>query len=487
MAEREKFGSRLGFILVSAGCAVGLGNVWKFPYMCGQYGGAAFILIYLAFLVILGMPIMICEFSVGRGSQLSVASSFRKLEKKGTQFHTFGYFGMVGNYMLMMFYTSVAGWLIYYMVREIRGDFAGVTPDQVAAGFNGMLADPVTMTGYMVLSVLLAFGICSIGLQKGVERITKVMMICLLAIMIVLVIRVSTLEGAAEGIRFYLVPDFKAMMDIGIGNVVFGAMSQAFFTLSIGIGSMAIFGSYLDKSRSLAGEAISITALDTLVAVLAGFIVIPACFAFNVPQSAGPSLIFITLPNIFEKMAGGRIWGAFFFLFLSFAALTTVVAVFENILSFAMDLWGWTRKKAVIFNIAAVILLSMPCVLGYSLWSGVQPFGEGSTIMDLEDFIVSNNLLPLGSMVYLMFCTTRHGWGWENFITEANSGHGLKMPKAPIIRTYLSYGLPAITVLIYIKGYWDKFGASSWLIVGAAFLFFIFFVSLYRNKEYKEI
>lgn len=495
MAEREKFGSRLGFILVSAGCAVGLGNVWKFPYMCGQYGGAAFILIYLVFLVILGLPIMICEFSVGRGSQKSVASSFKTLEPKGAAYHTYGYFGMVGNYLLMMFYTSVAGWLIYYMVRMLRGDFNGATTDQVAEGFNGMLGSPGTMTIYMIIAVLLAFGICSMGLKNGVEKITKVMMICLLAIMIVLVVRVVTLPGAGEGVRFYLVPDFKAMMDIGLGTVIFGAMSQAFFTLSIGMGSMAIFGSYLDKSRSLGGEAISIVCLDTLVAILAGFIVIPACFAFDVPQSAGPPLIFITLPNIFQKMAGGTVWGAFFFLFLSFAALSTVVAVFENILSFAMDLWGWTRKKAVAVNIFLVIALSLPCVLGYNALAGITPLGAGSTIMDLEDFIVSNNILPLGSMVYLMFCTYRYGWGWNSFLKEANSGSGMQIPNNAGLRFYMSYILPLIVVFIYIKGYWDKFGpaqwgqgtisatlGSVWLLIGVAFLLFISYVSFYKKR-----
>ena len=319
-------------------------------------------------------------------------------------------------------------------------------------------------------------------MQKGVERITKVMMICLLAIMIVLVIRVATLPGASEGVSFYLVPNFKAMADIGIGNVVFGAMSQAFFTLSIGIGSMAIFGSYLDKTHSLAGEAISITALDTLVAVLAGFIVIPACFAFGVEPGAGPPLIFITLPNIFEQMAGGQIWGAFFFLFLSFAALTTVVAVFENILSFAMDLWDWPRKKAVAVNIVAIIILSLPCVLGFNALSGIMPFGEGSNIMDLEDFIVSNNLLPLGSMVYLLFCASRYGWGWDNFMEEVNAGNGMKLPNTPFMKLYMCWILPAIIVIIYVKGYWDKFGASPWLLVCVALLAFIGYVIFYRKK-----
>jgi len=482
MAEREKFGSRLGFILVSAGCAVGLGNVWKFPYMAGQYGGAAFILIYLIFLIILGLPIMVCEFSVGRASQKSVASSFRVLEPKGSKFHNFGYFGMIGNYVLMMFYTMVGGWMLYYCYRMMSGEFVGASPQKVADGFANMLGSPGTMTLWMVIAVLLAFAICSVGLKNGVERITKIMMICLLAIMIVLVVRVLTLEGAGEGIKFYLVPDFAKMVDNGIGNVVFGALSQAFFTLSIGIGSMAIFGSYLDKSRSLMGEATSITLLDTFVAIMAGLIVIPACFAFNVEPDSGPGLVFITLPNIFEKMVGGRVWGAFFFLFLSFAALSTIIAVFENIISFAIDLWGWERKKAVLVNIVAIIILSMPCVLGFSTLSTIQPLGAGTNIMDLEDFIVSSNLLPLGSMVYLIFCTSRYGWGWDNFTKEANSGEGIRFPN--FIRGYMTYVLPILVVGIYLKGYWDKFHSAGWMIVGFAFLAYIGFVSFGgRNKK----
>lgn len=479
--EREKFGSRLGFILVSAGCAVGLGNVWKFPYMTGNYGGAAFIVIYLLFLVILGLPIMICEFSVGRASQKSVASSFRELEPKGTRWHNYGYFGILGNYLLMMFYTMVGGWMLYYFYRMLTGEFAGVTTKAVEDGFNHMVKSVPTMTGWMVLAVLLSFGICLLGLEKGVERITKIMMICLLSVMIVLVVRVSTLEGAAEGIKFYLIPDFKKMTDIGIGNVIFGAMSQAFFTLSIGVGSMAIFGSYLDKSRSLAGEAISITILDTFVALMAGLIVIPACFAFGLEPGAGPSLVFITLPNVFNQMPAGNIWGAFFFLFLSFAALSTIIAVFENILSFAMDLWGWSRKKAVAVNIAAIILLSMPCVLGFNVLSGIEPLGAGSNIMDLEDFLVSNNLLPLGSMVYLLFCTYRYGWGWNGFIKEANAGTGVKLPN--IMRNYMTFVLPAIVVVIYLKGYWDKFHSWLWMAVAFAFLVFISFCCFSKAKK----
>ena len=476
MQEREKFGSRLGFILVSAGCAVGLGNVWKFPYMCGRYGGAAFILIYLVFLAILGFPIMVCEFSVGRGSQKSCAASFKKLEPEGSRWHHFSYFAIAGNYLLMMFYTMVAGWMLYYCFCSLKGDFTGsaMTTEDVAAKFQEMTGSAGTLTLWMILVVVISFGICSLGVQKGVEKITKVMMACLFVLILVLAVHSVMLPNAGEGIRFYLVPDFKAMVDEGIGNVVFGAMSQSFFTLSVGIGSMAIFGSYLDKSRSLTGETLSISCLDTFVALMAGLIIIPACFSYGIQPDAGPPLIFITLPNIFNQMAGGRIWGTFFFLFLSFAALSTVVAVFENIISFAIDLWGWERKKAVLFNIAALIVLSMPCVLGFNVLSGIQPLGPGTGIMDLEDFLVSNNLLPLGSLVYLMFCTTRYGWGWKNFIEEANAGQGMKFPV--MIKGYMTFILPFIVVAIYLKGYWDMFYKQGlkylipWLIVAVTFL-----------------
>lgn len=476
MEKREKFGSRLGFILVSAGCAVGLGNVWKFPYMCGQYGGAAFILIYLVFLAILGFPIMVCEFSVGRGSQKSCATSFRVLEPEGTRWHHFGYFGMAGNYLLMMFYTTVAGWMMYYCYRCLSGEFTDtlLSSKAVAAKYNEMTGFAATMIPWTILAILLAFGICSLGVQKGVEKITKVMMMCLLVLIAVLAVHSLTLPGAMEGVKFYLLPDFQNMVEKGIGNVVFGAMSQAFFTLSIGVGSMAIFGSYLDKSRSLTGETLNITLLDTFVALMAGLIIIPACFSFGIEPEAGPPLIFITLPNIFNQMAGGRIWGTLFFLFLSFAALSTVIAVFENIISFAIDLWGWERKKAVAVNIVAIILLSLPCILGFNVLSGIHPLGPESNIMDLEDFLVSNNLLPLGCLVYLAFCTTRNGWGWENFIREANSGKGMGFPGK--LKWYMTFVLPFIVVVIYLKGYYDMFYGKGmtyfipWMIVAAAFL-----------------
>lgn len=481
--EREKFGSRLGFILVSAGCAVGLGNVWKFPYMCGQYGGAAFILIYLIFLAILGYPIIICEFSVGRGSQKSCATSFHTLQPDGTRWSKFCYFGIAGNYLLMMFYTTVAGWMLYYVVRSASGEFSdpSLTPADIGEKFNTMLTSPGILVLFMILTTILAFGICSLGMEKGVEKITKVMMLCLLALIVVLAVRSVILPGAGKGVKFYLLPDFADMQQKGIGNVIFGAMSQAFFTLSIGIGSMAIFGSYLDKSRSLSGEALNITILDTFVALLAGLIIIPACFAFGIEPGSGPSLIFITLPNIFNQMPGGRIWGSLFFLFLSFAALSTVIAVFENIVSFGIDLWGWSRKKAVGINIIVVIVLSLPCALGFNLLSGLQPLGPGSTIMDLEDFLVSSNLLPLGSLVYLKFCTSRNGWGWDNFIAEANSGEGLRFPVK--VRWYMTYILPLIVIVIYLKGYYDQFSPLGlkylipWMCIAVLFLTFIFWLS----------
>lgn len=496
MKEREKFGSRLGFILVSAGCAIGIGNVWKFPYMAGKYGGAAFILIYLVFLVLMGWPIMISEFAVGRGSQKSCATSFQILEPKGTRWHHYGWLGMAGNYLLMMFYTMVAGWMMYYCYRCLKGEFTSEIMDsaQVAEKFNEMLSSAGTMTFWAVAAILLSFGICALGVQKGVERVTKVMMSALLVLIVVLAFHSVRLPGAEEGLKFYLIPDFNKMKENGIGNVVFGAMSQSFFTLSLGIGAMAIFGSYLDKDRSLTGEAMSIGILDTFVALTAGLIVIPACFAYGIEPDAGPSLIFITLPKIFNQMAGGRIWGALFFLFLSFAALSTVIAVFENIISFAIDLFGVSRTKAVVVNIILIILLSLPAILGFNVLSGIQPLGAGTGIMDLEDFLVSNNLLPLGSLVYLMFCTKKNGWGWNNFMKEANAGKGMKYPLA--VRGYVTYVLPLMVIVIYLKGYWDMFAPKAaaennpmllwgWMAVAVLFLVLIGWIVFGKEKKSK--
>ena len=407
--QREKFSSRLGFLLISAGCAIGLGNVWRFPYITGQYGGAAFVLIYLFFLLILGLPIMVMEFSVGRASQKSAARSFDVLEPKGTKWHLHKYTAMAGNYLLMMFYTTVCGWMVIYFFKMAGGEFAGKNPEQVGEVFNSMLANPLLLCVGMVAVVLIGFGICALGLQNGVEKITKLMMSGLFVVILILVVRSVTLPGAGEGLRFYLMPDFGKIVDEGLSRVVFAAMGQAFFTLSIGIGSMAIFGSYIGKDRSLTGESINVTLLDTFIALMAGLVIFPACSAFGVPQAQGPGLVFVTLPNVFNEMPAGRFFGALFFIFMSFAALSTVIAVFENLVSFGMDLWGWSRRKAVLVNILLVTLLSLPCALGFNVWSGVQPLGAGSTIQDLEDFIVSNNLLPLGSLVYLTFCTSKHG------------------------------------------------------------------------------
>ena len=455
MNNRERFSSRLGFILISAGCAVGLGNVWRFPYITGQYGGAAFVLVYLIFLVLLGLPIMVMEFSVGRASQKSAARSFHVLEPAGTKWHLQGYACMAGNYLLMMFYTTVGGWMAAYIFKTLTVEFKGLDSDGVAAVFNDMLARPGYMTFWMVLVVLLSFFICSLGLQKGVERITKAMMSCLFLILLILCIRSVTLPGASEGLRFYLIPDFTRFTENGVGNTIFAAMGQAFFTLSLGIGAMAIFGSYIGKDHTLTGETINICLLDTLVAFLAGLIIFPSCFAFGVDPGQGPGLVFITLPNIFNQMVGGRIFGVLFFVFMTFAAQSTIIAVFENIISFSMDLFGTSRKKTVLINGIAIILLSLPCVFGFNIWSGFQPMGAGSTIQDLEDFIVSNNLLPLGSMVYLLFCTSRYGWGWKNFLAEADTGKGVKFPAWA--RVYVSYILPLIVLFIFIMGYYQKF------------------------------
>ena len=453
--KREKFGTRLGFILISAGCAIGLGNVWRFPYITGQYGGAAFVLIYLACLVLLGLPIMIMEFSVGRASQASIALAFDRLEPKGTKWHWYKFFGIAGNYLLMMFYTTIGGWLLLYIFKMGAGGFEGMDTAQIETEFGELMGEPVLMTVLMIIVVVLCFGVCRLGLQKGVEGITKVMMVLLFIMLIILAVRSILLPGAGEGLRFYLLPDFGKMKEAGIMEVISAAMGQSFFTLSLGIGAMAIFGSYIDKKRTLPGEAIYITILDTCVAFTSGLIIFPASFAFGVNPDSGPNLIFITLPNIFNSMAGGRIWGAVFFICMFFAAASTIIAVFENIIAFAMDLTGCSRGKAVAVNLVAIIVLSMPCVLGYNLLSGFEPFGPGSAILDLEDFIVSNNLLPLGSLIYVLFCTSRYGWGWNNFLKEANTGEGPKFPKA--VRIYVTYIVPLIVLFLFLQGYWSKF------------------------------
>ena len=412
-------------------------------------------LIYLLFLVILGLPIMVMEFSVGRSSRCSAALSFDRLEPKGTKWHWYKFGAMAGNYLLMMFYTTIGGWMVAYLIKMATGQFEGLDTEGVSMAFSDMLGHPLPMAAFMILVVIACFLICAKGLQKGVEKITKVMMLLLLGLLVVLAIRSVTLPGASTGLKFYLMPNFSNLVEYGLGEAIFAAMGQAFFTLSLGIGAMAIFGSYLDRNRSLTGEAVYVTALDTSVALLAGLVIFPTCFAYGIDPGEGPSLIFITLPNVFNSMEGGRLWGTLFFLFMIFAAISTIIAVFENIICFAMDLTGCSRRKAVICNAVAIILLSLPCVLGYNLWSGFAPLGEGTTVLDLEDFIVSNNLLPLGSLVYLLFCTSRYGWGWKDFVAEADAGQGLKFPKWA--RFYVTFLLPLIVLYIFVQGYISKF------------------------------
>ena len=460
--EREKFSSRLGFILISAGCAIGLGNVWRFPYIVGQYGGAAFVLVYLFFLVIMGLPIMVMEFSVGRASQKSILCSFQVLEPKGTKWHWYGWFGLAGNYLLMMFYTTIAGWLILYFLKMLKGDFVGLDTAGVAAEFGAVTADPVLQTVFMALVVVLGMLVCARGLKNGVEKINKAMMVCLLALLVVLAVRAVTLPGAAAGLEFYLKPNFQNLMfdadgNFRLGEAVYAAMGQAFFTLSLGIGAMAIFGSYIGRERSLMGEVINITILDTFVAFVSGLIIFPSAFAYGVQPDSGPNLIFVTLPNIFNEMPGGRLWGALFFVFMSFAAMSTVTAVFENILSCWMDKWNMPRRKAVWANLILIFVLSLPCLLGFNVLSGFQPFGTGTGVLDLEDFIVSQNLLPLGSLLYLLFCVAskKYAWGYENFLKEADQGKGIRFPAG--LRLYFTYLLPLIVLVIFVMGYQEKF------------------------------
>ena len=453
--ERETLKSRLGFILLSAGCAIGIGNVWKFPYIAGQGGGGAFVLFYLIFLVILGLPIMTMEFAVGRASRKSPVRAYQALEKPGQKWHIHGYFTLIGCYLLMMFYTTVAGWMLHYFYMTAVGKLAGLNAEQVAGKFTEMLASPATMTFWMVFVVVVSILVCAKGLQSGLERVTKGMMIALLLIMVVLAVNSLFMPGAKEGLSFFLVPDFARMQEVGVVNTLVSAMNQAFFTLSLGIGAMSIFGSYIGKEHSLLGESVRIVVLDTFVAITAGLIIFPACFTYHVDQTSGPRLIFITLPNIFANMSMGRLWGSLFFLFMAFAAMSTVLAVFENIICCGMELTGCSRKKSSLVNLVLIILLSMPCVLGYNLWAwdGFAVFG--GAVLDVEDFLVSNLFLPLGSLVYLLFCVTRYGWGWQNYKKEVNTGKGLKVQDW--MRGYLTYVLPLIVVFIFAFGLYDKF------------------------------
>ncbi len=452
---RETFASRLGFIFLSAGCAIGLGNVWRFPFITGQYGGAAFVLLYIIFLLIFAMPIMVMEFAVGRASQQSVSRSFAVLCPEHKVWSIWGYAGWFGNIVLMMFYTTVTGWMLAYTYYSAAGNLSGIDSEAVGKVFGSLLENPGELVFWMGFAVVIGTAVCLGGLQRGVERITKIMMGGLLVIMIALAIRSVTLEGAEKGLEFYLKPDFSKLFSSGLTTTLYAALGQAFFTLSIGIGSMAIFGSYISKERSLFGESLLVTGLDTFVALTAGLIIFPACFAYGINPGAGPGLIFVTLPNMFNYMPNGRLWGALFFLFMSFAALSTVIAVFENIVACFMDRLGWNRATSVIAMCVCVFVLSIPCALGFNVWSGFQPLGPGSGVLDLEDFIVSNNLLPFGSIVYLLFCVTRYGWGWDKFVAEADLGKGLKFPKA--LRFYFTYIVPVIMLLILIVGYYQTF------------------------------
>ena len=455
MKQRETFGSRLGFILISAGCAIGLGNVWRFPYITGKYGGAAFILLYLIFLIGFGLPVMTMEFAVGRASRRSISRSYHELEPKGTKWHWFSPFGVAGNVILMMFYTTIAGWMFIYFVKFVKGDFVGATPEQVGAAFDGLTADPVLMTVAMGVTVLIGFGVCSLGVQSGVEAVNKRMMAMLIVLMGVLAVRADTLPGAQEGMRYFLVPDFSKIVENGVWNVMYQAMSQAFFTLSVGMGGMAIFGSYIGRERSLLGESVHVAALDTFVALCSGLIVIPSCFAFGVDPASGPPLIFITLPSVFEQMSGGRLWGSLFFLFMIFAAMSTVIGVMENIISCVTDAFpNLSRKKTCLYGTIGLFVLSLPAVLGHNVWSWVQIPGIGG-ILDIEDFIVSNNILPLGSAICVLFCCMKNGWTWKNFMAESNTGKGLKFPNWA--RWYCTVVLPLAVVVILVMGYVTKF------------------------------
>lgn len=454
--SRETFASRLGFIFLSAGCAIGLGNVWRFPFITGQYGGAAFVLVYILFLLFLAMPIMVMEFAVGRASQQSMSRSFAVLCPKHKIWSLWGYLGWAGNYVLMMFYTVVTGWMLSYTYYSFSGKLEGLNAEAVGNFFGGMLANPYELTFWMAVVIIFGALVCWAGLQSGVESITKTMMCGLLLLMVVLAVRSVTLDGAEKGLEFYLKPDFSKLVSEGLGTTLYAALGQAFFTLSLGIGSMAIFGSYISRERTLFGESLIITGLDTFVALMAGLIIFPACFAYGINPGAGPGLIFVTLPNMFNQMPNGRIWGAIFFLFMSFAAMSTIIAVFENIVACFMDRFNWGRHRAVSVMFVTLMLLSIPCALGFNVWSDFQPLGPGSGVLDLEDFIVSNNLLPIGALVYLTFCVTRYGWGWDNFIAEADTGKGAKFPQA--MRFYFTYIVPVIILVILGVGYYQTFG-----------------------------
>ena len=448
--KRESFKSRLGFLLVSAGCAIGIGNVWRFPYVVGENGGGIFVLFYLLFLVAMGLPVLTMELAVGRGSRKSAVLAYKELEKPKSKWHIHGWFAILGCYVLMMYYTTVSGWMVSYFYKFVTGEFkAGMDVDATGSVFSDLLADPKQMGFWMILTVIVGFIVCSRGLQNGLERISKIMMTALLVLIVVLAVHSITLSGAGEGLRFYLIPNLSTVEKVGIGNVISAAMNQAFFTLSLGVAAMEIFGSYMGKDHALAGEGVRICALDTFVAVMSGLIIFPACFSYGVEVTSGPKLIFVTLPNVFVNMAGGRIWGSLFFLFMTFASFSTVIAVFENIMSFAMDMFGWSRNKTAIINCIIILIASIPCVLGYNVWSDLHLIG-GRDVLDSEDFLVSNLLLPLGSLIYLLFCVTKWGWGFDNYIEEVNTGSGLKMSRK--LKPYFQFVLPVLILIILIQG-----------------------------------
>ena len=448
--KRESFKSRIGFLLVSAGCAIGIGNVWRFPYVTGENGGGLFVLLYLLFLIIMGLPVLTMELAVGRASRKSAVLGYKELEKKGSKWHIHGWIAILGCYVLMMYYTTVSGWMVSYFFKFLKGDFTkGMSTEDTKAAFGNLLSDPKQMTFWMVLTVVLGFFVCSRGLQNGLEKISKFMMSALLILIVVLAIHSITLSGAAEGVRFYLVPNMKSVSNVGLKNIITAAMNQSFFTLSLGVAAMEIFGSYMSKDFTLAGEGIKICGLDTFVAIMSGLIIFPACFSYGVEVDAGPSLIFVTLPNVFVNMAGGRVWGCLFFLFMTFASFSTVIAVFENIMSFCMDMFGWSRNKAAAVNGIIILVASMPCVLGYNIWKNLHLIG-GRDVLDSEDFIVSNLLLPIGSLVYLMFCVTKWGWGFDKYIDEVNTGKGIKICKK--LKLYFQFILPILIIFILIQG-----------------------------------
>ncbi len=488
--KRATFNSRLGFILVSAGCAIGLGNVWKFPYICSQYGGGAFLLIYLLCLLFLGLPILVCEFSVGRKSRRSIAKAYEELEPSGTKWHVTKYMSIAGNYLLMMFYTMVTGWMLYYVGKYASGSIMKTSSEELPQIFDNMLTSPLIMIFFTAIVIVLGMIVCAFSLQKGIEKVTKYIMSLLIVLMVVLAVNSLLLSGSGEGVSFYLKPDFDRLMEQGIGNVTFAAMTQAFFTISVGSGSMEIFGSYMKKERRLTGEAINVVALDTAVALMAGLVIIPACFAYGVEPDAGPSLLFKTLPNVFSNMSGGRIWGGLFFLFMSFAALTTVIAVFENVISMTSELFSWTRKKSIIINLFSLLILSLPAILGFSLLSDIQIIGEGTNIMDFEDFLVSSNILPLGSLVFVLFCVRRNGWGWKGFIKETNTGTGIRFPSW--LRVYVAYFIPVIICIIYLKGYYDMFSSKGlpmligWMTFAVILLAFILGICIIPKPSHKR-